>query len=689
MSALPITRTQYFNVATGTVRAGSSTHGESLTDVESGLLPLARATESSLHSWGIADGLTVGATTGQPGVRVAPGTALDARGRLISLAAGGVAVTDPAADPTQVVNIATVSVNAAGVLLGTAGLGPATLLLTVTFREVQDQGQIGAPPVLLHAPWLRLRAEAAVADDGVEVVLARVGLDAADALTSLEPTRRRAAGLPAGRIELRRPVAAAGAGPSVSQQAGALLAVPDEGGLELTGTPEGVAGQQVRLLSIDAALTRAQLLPAGGRLSLGVAGPAETALHVEGDQGIHSGGPGGGLSFADRGVGSFVASPNAGQRYVWYATSGQARLWSGRDLLTVAPTGEGLGLDVARRMRVRQGGDGSAGVWFFQDAPRGDRAFVGMASDNEVGFYGIGAGWALRMDVTNGSLRFGGDFGRPDGAATMSLWGSRIGDIGNGTLFIRSGGAVVAFDGGDSVGIGTASPGGQLGVVSTGVAITANNTQDGPFRSAVQATGAIGVLANGRGTGIWATGNNFGVVGGAVAGGTAGQFYGNVSITGTLSKGGGGFKIDHPLDPQNSYLSHSFVESPEMLNVYRGTVTTDASGEAVVRVPEYVETLNKEFTYHLTVIGEPATAAVAEPLRDSAFRIRCDRPRTRVCWILLGERADPWADAHRIQVEEPKEEHVRGRLLHPEVRDGAAQAYAHPDHEELAQRSLS
>ena len=77
MSPTPMTRSQYFNVATGTVRAGSTSHGESLTDVESGLLPLARSTASSLHSWGVADGLTVTATTGQPGVTVAPGAALD------------------------------------------------------------------------------------------------------------------------------------------------------------------------------------------------------------------------------------------------------------------------------------------------------------------------------------------------------------------------------------------------------------------------------------------------------------------------------------------------------------------------------------------------------------------------------------------------------------------------------------
>ena len=48
-----------------------------------------------------------------------------------------------------------------------------------------------------------------------------------------------------------------------------------------------------------------------------------------------------------------------------------------------------------------------------------------------------------------------------------------------------------------------------------------------------------------------------------------------VKITGNLEKGGGSFKIDHPLDPANKYLCHSFVESPDMKNVYDGVVVLD------------------------------------------------------------------------------------------------------------------
>jgi hypothetical protein len=48
-------------------------------------------------------------------------------------------------------------------------------------------------------------------------------------------------------------------------------------------------------------------------------------------------------------------------------------------------------------------------------------------------------------------------------------------------------------------------------------------------------------------------------------------------VDGNLSKAAGSFKIDHPLEPANKYLYHSFVESPDMMNVYNGNVTTDGA----------------------------------------------------------------------------------------------------------------
>ena len=74
------------------------------------------------------------------------------------------------------------------------------------------------------------------------------------------------------------------------------------------------------------------------------------------------------------------------------------------------------------------------------------------------------------------------------------------------------------------------------------------------------------------------------------SGGYAAFFDGNVDVDGNLSKAGGSFKIDHPLDPANKYLYHSFVESPDMMNIYNGNATTDAQGSAIVQLPEWFET---------------------------------------------------------------------------------------------------
>jgi len=165
---------------------------------------------------------------------------------------------------------------------------------------------------------------------------------------------------------------------------------------------------------------------------------------------------------------------------------------------------------------------------------------------------------------------------------------------------------------------------------------------------------------------------------------------GKVKITGNLEKAGGSFKIDHPLDPTNKYLCHSFVESPDMKNVYDGVVVLDNKGKAEIELPDWFGILNKDFRYQLTAIGAPGpNLYIAEEISEattntkyssskssssnknknnsSRFKIAGGTSGMKVSWQVTGIRKDPWANANRIQVEEDKPDKEQGYYLHPDL----------------------
>jgi len=105
-----------------------------------------------------------------------------------------------------------------------------------------------------------------------------------------------------------------------------------------------------------------------------------------------------------------------------------------------------------------------------------------------------------------------------------------------------------------------------------------------------------------------------------------------------------------------------------MKNVYDGVVTTDAAGYAAVDLPDWFEALNRDFRYQLTVVGDGAwaRARVYREIRNNRFVIQTDLAATKVCWQITGIRRDPFAEKHRIPVEEGKSDEERGTYLHPE-----------------------
>ncbi len=137
---------------------------------------------------------------------------------------------------------------------------------------------------------------------------------------------------------------------------------------------------------------------------------------------------------------------------------------------------------------------------------------------------------------------------------------------------------------------------------------------------------------------------------------------GDMDVQGNLSKSSGTFKIDHPLDPTNKWLYHSFVESPDMMNVYNGNVTTDANGEATIELPEYFGELNKDFRYQLTPIGVFAQAIISKKVEDNQFEIKTSVANVEVSWQVTGIRQDDYAKDNRIEVEVEKTGWDKGKL---------------------------
>ncbi len=188
----------------------------------------------------------------------------------------------------------------------------------------------------------------------------------------------------------------------------------------------------------------------------------------------------------------------------------------------------------------------------------------------------------------------------------------------------------------------------------------------------INSVGLLGYAQN-AGKGVRGLSDSgIGVQGSSISG-LAGQFSGNVQITGSISKGSGTFKIDHPLDPENQYLYHSFVESPEMMNIYDGIVVLDASGSGVVIMPEYFEALNRQFRYQLTCIGGYSPVYVASEISGNQFVVSGGRAGLKVSWQVTGVRQDKYAEMNRVQVEVEKAPEERGFYLHPEAFGKSAQ----------------
>lgn len=292
--------------------------------------------------------------------------------------------------------------------------------------------------------------------------------------------------------------------------------------------------------------------------------------------------------------------------------------------------------------------------------------------------------------VSGGSAVFSGNAQNPLTVSTSNTYGQAITVTANGSYGygIYSKVPAVALYGESSneygvwgVSFGTGAYAAGLYGDGSGFGVLAQSTQSQALWAETTATGSSnnagpdgvhGVSHSNVGSGVAGINDAAGgiaVYGRETAGGGAyaGRFDGDVWVNGNLSKGGGSFKIDHPLDPSEKYLYHSFVESPDMKNIYDGVVMLDAQGEAVIEMPDWFSALNRDFRYQLTCIGGFAPVYVAEELTGNKFKIGGGRSGMKVSWQITGIRQDAWANAHRIPIEERKPAVERGTYLHPEL----------------------
>lgn len=149
-----------------------------------------------------------------------------------------------------------------------------------------------------------------------------------------------------------------------------------------------------------------------------------------------------------------------------------------------------------------------------------------------------------------------------------------------------------------------------------------------------------------------------------------GYFAGGVTIDGALSKGSGSFKINHPLPEKTSthYLVHSFVESPQANNIYRGK-TTLINGQSVINLDEVsnmtegtFESLNRDI--HCFTTNETDWDNVKGSVEGNILTITCQNPNSSatISWLVIGERQDKhmydtdWTDDNGKVIVEPLKE---------------------------------
>ncbi len=302
------------------------------------------------------------------------------------------------------------------------------------------------------------------------------------------------------------------------------------------------------------------------------------------------------------------------------------------------------------------GGGGSSTV---EEGAAGGSGGGGGGGGGDVGGAGTsgqgnngGAGCSACASSTEGGGG-GGGAGAVGGAGTSIAGGN--GGAGSASSISGSSVTYAGGGGGGTYGSSGAGSGGAGGGGAGGN--PNNNGTDGTVNTGGGGGGSGG--SNGASGNGGAGGSGIVIISYATAGKIT--LTGNVNLLSTLNVGGaltkgvGSFVIDHPLDPANKILAHSFVESPDAKNIYDGTAKLDRNGEVEIKLPSYFMALNKDFRYQFFALNEAMpNLYIRKEIEDNKFTISGGKSGGRISWQVTGIRHDPYILANPIIVEVKK-----------------------------------
>ncbi|GHO90353.1 hypothetical protein KSF_004010 [Reticulibacter mediterranei] len=672
---------------------------EVATDMEQHYLPLERLHNVGLHGWGIAAGLQVAFTPHQTGVTVRPGIALDSHGLHILLVAHGQADISLQSDGPGVIPL--VPVSEQGVLVPTDTL-TGDQFLVIRFFETVDRANF-----CTHTPWVHFVTPADLPTDGSSVILARMAFDSGSNKGQVLAVSQGARQGTGGHVEqaydfnIQRPAVLGGLTVSATLNSTGITVFP---GLALNAIGQYIflnSGGQAEIgpnadapnatpmlvdVSDDGILIPTDGLTGSKMLTIQPwETPAELTLPIPpntlqtapmrfrytprlqlvdasdftfvGANVILAG-----ITFGSGGV---VTSLNANERF------GSALSTGGFHVLknTVTSPSE-------NNLNVLTGEVGaivpmSNGLALTVSNAEGE-IHLNAASVQIGGDLVVGGGITTSRDITvesavvNDSLSVGG--------TTVVQGALNVAEILNVTTEAHILGDT-NLEGALTV-AGTTTANGNV-TANGSLTVTGLTVANGDLTTSKALTANGPIIANG---GITTPGDitatqvsaDFAVQvgGGPLFDGRINVYQsksttpairlmtdnngGSITVNGPIFKNGGGFIIPHPLFPEQKTLTHSFVESPDMKNIYDGIAILDGKGEATIEMPAWFMALNSDIRYQLTCIGDYAPVYIAREMQDNNFTIAGGRPEMKVSWQVTGIRQDTWARENRFKVEEDK-----------------------------------